>query len=171
MSEKIDSNKMLNKFHSKKDTEEKGEHNSQQNDYSNKLKNVNPEGETQKNQEHFSEEKFYKKTLKFSKKMGVKITYYSLLLFYSFKSPKTPKKAKLTIAGALGYLILPIDAIPDFIPVVGFGDDLAVIVYALYKVISHIDDDIKGQAHERMKKLFGENYDDKDIDESLKPVF
>ncbi|MFC4025240.1 hypothetical protein ACFOUV_15700 [Oceanobacillus longus] len=56
-----------------------------------------------------------------------------------------------------------------YLPVVRFRDDLAIIIYAVYKVISHIDDDVKGQAHERMKKIFGEDYDDGQIDEDLKP--
>lgn len=60
------------------------------------------------------------------------------------------------------------DVIPDFIPVIGFTDVLAIIVNAVYRVIGNRDDDIKQQANERMKKLFGENYDDKDIDSDLK---
>lgn len=139
-------------------------------DYQDKLAKLDPEKETNENQKHFSEEKFATKMLKYTKRMGIKISYYSLLLFYSFKDPATPKKAKLTIAGALGYLILPFDVIPDFIPVIGFTDDLAVIVYALYKVISHIDDDIKGCAHERMKQFFGEHYNDEGINEAFKPI-
>lgn len=138
-------------------------------DYQDKLAKLDPEKEANESQKHFSEEKFAAKMLKYAKKMGIKISYYSLLLFYSFKDPETPKKAKLTIAGALGYLIFPFDVIPDFIPVIGFTDDLAVIGYALYQVFSHIDEDIKGRAHERMKQFFGEHYSDKDIKETLKP--
>lgn len=160
-----------NMFNFKKTTEENQEENLNKDNYEDNLKRLDPEEETQENQKHFSEGKFFEKLQKFPKKMGVKISYYSFLLFYAFKSPNTPKKAKATIAGALGYLILPVDAIPDFVPVVGFGDDLAVIIYAIYKVISHIDDEVKEQAHERMKKIFGEDYDDGQIDDDLKPSF
>ena len=128
--------------------------------YKNELARLDPKREIAVSQKHFTEEKFTAKLLKYAKKMGVKISYYSLLLFYAFKSPHTPKKAKLTIAGALGYLILPLDIIPDFIPIIGFTDDFAVIAYAIFRIIKHIDDDIKGQAHERMKKIFGVNYDE-----------
>lgn len=136
--------------------------------YKNQLAKLDPAKEIKDKQKHFSMQKFTEKILMYAKKMGIKLTYYSLLLFYSFQSPETPKKDKLTIAGALGYLILPVDVIPDFIPVIGFVDDLAIIVYAVYRVIGHIDHDMKQQVDERMKKLFGEQYDDQDIDADLK---
>lgn len=136
--------------------------------YENQLAKLDPKQEIKGHETHFSVQKFIAKILTYAKKMGVKLSYYSLLLFYAFQSPHTSKKDKLTIAGALGYLILPVDLIPDFIPVIGFADDLTIIVYAVYRVIAHIDNDIKKQATERMKKLFGENYDDKDIDSDLK---
>lgn len=145
-----------------------GEISMSQEKHENELAKLDPEEEIKDHQKHFSVKKFTDKILKYAKKMGIKLSYYSLLLFYSFQSPHTSKKDKLTIAGALGYLILPIDLIPDFIPVIGFADDLVIIVYAVSKVIGNIDHDIKKQTNERMKKLFGENYDAKDIDPDLK---
>jgi uncharacterized membrane protein YkvA (DUF1232 family) len=50
-----------------------------------------------------------------------------------------PKRTKFYIGGALGYLILPIDFLPDFIPVLGFTDDLVVIVIVLNRVINDHD--------------------------------
>lgn len=139
-----------------------------QEDYGNQLAKIEPEKEIKRHRKHFSVQKFTAKLLKYAKKMGVKLSYYSLLLFYAFQSPHTSKKDKLTIAGALGYLILPVDLIPDFIPVIGFADDLAIIIYAVSRIIGNIDEGIKGQAHVRMKKFFGEDYDDKDIDPELR---
>ncbi|MFD1037394.1 YkvA family protein [Virgibacillus byunsanensis] len=137
--------------------------------YKKVLENLNPIEAVKGKEKHFSEKKYLTKLLKYAKKMGVKVSYYSLLLFYSFKSPTTPKSAKLTIAGALGYLIFPVDLIPDFVPVVGFTDDITVIVYALYSVISHIDAPVKQQAHERMIMIFGDNYDEHgEIEEKFK---
>ncbi|MDY0394112.1 YkvA family protein [Virgibacillus halophilus] len=67
-------------------------------------------------------------------------------------------------------MILPADIIPDVIPIVGFTDDAAVILYAVYHVVSHIDDQVKSEAHERMKKIFGEAYDEEqEIDNQFKP--
>lgn len=141
-----------------------------QEEYENKLVKLNPKKEINSHQKYFSVRKFTEKILKYAKKMGIKLTYYSLLLFYAYQSPHTLKKDKLTIAGALGYLILPIDLIPDLIPVVGFADDLSIIVYAIYRVISNIDHDIKVRATKQMKRFFGEDYDDKDIDDDFKII-
>lgn len=135
--------------------------------YKEKLAKLDPAKAIKDSQQYFSEKKFAGKMVNYAKVIGIRGAYYSLLLFYAFKSPKTPKSAKMTIAGALGYLIFPLDLVPDFIPLVGLTDDTAVIVYAVYRIIRHIDEPMKQQAHEKMKKLFGENYDAKDIDEKL----
>lgn len=136
--------------------------------YENKLKKIDHKQEIKKAQKHFSARKFTTKLLKYAKKMGVKLSYYSMLLFYSYQSPHTSKKDKLVIAGALGYLIVPVDLIPDFIPVIGFADDLSIIVYAVSRVISNIDRDMKIRANQKIKQLFGEYYDDKDIEADVK---
>ncbi|MCA1010351.1 YkvA family protein [Halobacillus halophilus] len=125
--------------------------------YRDRLKKLNPAKAIKRSRKHFSEKEYGEKIRTNSSRIGSKIVYYSLLLYYAFKSENTPKKAKLTIAGALGYLILPVDLIPDFIPVVGFTDDSAVIVYAVYQVISHIDENVKEQARNRVSSLFGES--------------
>lgn len=125
--------------------------------YQEKLKKLDPRKAIERGRAYFSEKEYGEKIRKYGSRIGTKVVYYSLLLYYAFKSPGTPKKAKLTIAGALGYLILPIDVIPDFIPVVGFADDSAVIVYAVYQVITHIDKQVEEQAKARMVKLFGQS--------------
>lgn len=45
--------------------------------------------------------------------------------------PKTPAWAKAVIAGAIAYVICPLDAVPDFIPLAGWIDDIAVLGAAL----------------------------------------
>ncbi|RHW34091.1 DUF1232 domain-containing protein [Lysinibacillus yapensis] len=143
---------------------------SEEKDYDKELEKFDSTEAIKGKEKHFSENKYVKKLLKYAKKMGVKISYYSLLLFYAFKSPNTPNSTKLTIAGALGYLILPLDVIPDFIPLAGYADDTMVIIYALNKIKAHIDDSIKQEAHERMKKIFGENYDgNNEIEDNFRP--
>lgn len=72
----------------------------------------------------------------FSMNKGVvkKVWDKVLFLWEQFKSPDVPVKLKATIIGALLYLILPIDIIPDAIPVVGFLDDVAVILFVFKQV-------------------------------------
>lgn len=135
--------------------------------YKDKLAKFNPAKAIKGSQKYFSENNFGAKMVKYAKVLGTKIAYYSFLLFYALKSPNTPRSDKMTIAGALGYLILPVDLIPDFIPLVGLTDDTAVIIYAIYRIYSHIDEPMKQKADAKMRKFFGANYNKKDIDENL----
>ena len=61
----------------------------------------------------------------------------------------TPKYVKAVIAGALGYLVLPIDIVPDTIPVLGWIDDVAVLGLA-FKVANRY---IKTRQSRRGKKI------------------
>ncbi|AMQ08472.1 hypothetical protein AZE41_07190 [Sporosarcina psychrophila] len=116
---------------------------------------------------HYSDEKFWGKMMKYGKLAGKTTVYYSLLLFYVAKSPEVPKSTKMIIVGALSYLIFPIDLIPDFIPVVGLVDDAGVIAAAVFKVISYIDEDIKNKAKVKMNTLLGFKFNDEEIDKRL----
>jgi len=132
---------------------------SKQNDYDEILKTMDSEKVTQNMDKHYSDDGFWSKLKKVGKKAGEKTVYYSLLLFYAAKDPAVPKSSKMIILGALGYLIFPIDLIPDFIPVVGLADDATVIAAAVFKVIQHIDDDIKNKAKQKSKEIFGDAAD------------
>ena len=103
----------------------------------------------------YSEAKFWNKLRKFAHKMGIKVVYYALLLYYVLMSPHLPWKARTEIIGALGYLILPVDLIPDFLPG-GFSDDIAAIVFAFEQVSSYITPSIRSKAQAKVIELFGE---------------
>ena len=79
------------------------------------------------------------------------------------KSPTTSGKDRAKIIGALGYFILPIDLIPDFIPVAGYTDDLAALVWGIYCVIKSITPEVKGQAAAKLHEWFGQ-FDDHELD-------
>jgi uncharacterized membrane protein YkvA (DUF1232 family) len=49
--------------------------------------------------------------------------------------PRVPRRYKLLLGGLVGYLALPIDLVPDFIPVAGHIDDAVVVVLALRAVL------------------------------------
>lgn len=76
-----------------------------------------------------------------------------LAAWYCTRDPATPRKVKLTLLAALGYFVLPIDAIPDFMPFLGFTDDAAVIAAALAAVASSITPEHRAQAEEALGKL------------------
>jgi len=77
------------------------------------------------------------------------------VLFYAFKNSDTPVWAKTVIIGALGYLILPTDAVPDFIPVTGYSDDAATLATAILTIAGHIKEEHRKKAKETLENLFG----------------
>ncbi|MFD0694518.1 YkvA family protein [Paenibacillus sp. GCM10027628] len=109
-----------------------------------------------KYEKHFSNNGFWDKLKKGAKDAGIKVIYSGLLLFYALESKKTPLKAKVQIYGALGYLILPFDLVPDLLPVVGYVDDLGALALALGAVAKSIDDDVKRKAKDKLREFFGE---------------
>lgn len=127
----------------------------------NEKENLTPEKFKQYN-EYFSEKGFWDKLKKVSKKLGLKTVYVALLLYYVMTSGEVDLKSKLAIAGALGYLILPLDLIPDFIPIAGFTDDAAALMAALTMVSSNITPTIQNKAIDKLHDFFG-NFDAEEI--------
>ena len=111
----------------------------------------------------YSDNLFWEKLKRVATKAGVKLVYAALLLYYVLKSPGTPGKDRLKILGALGYLILPTDLVPDFIPVAGYADDLAALTWAIYSVAKNITPEIKLQAQDKLGDWF-KDYDPKDLE-------
>ncbi|WP_449016642.1 YkvA family protein [Prevotella sp.] len=111
----------------------------------------------QKYKDKFSQQNFIEKIQRIAKRAGAKLVYISLILYYLMQSDKVSLKDKAIIIGALGYLISPIDVVPDAIPIAGLADDLAVLLYALGKVWSQVDDNLKDKAKEKLSKWFDED--------------
>ena len=111
----------------------------------------------------FSESNFWNTVQSYAKKIGVQSLYSSLLLFYAFKRKETPTWAKNIIIGVLGYLIAPIDLIPDLTPFIGYTDDLGVLGVGLVAIASYINDAVKLQAKTTLKLWFS-NYDPAEIE-------
>jgi uncharacterized membrane protein YkvA (DUF1232 family) len=61
-----------------------------------------------------------------------------LAAYYCAFDRDTPLPVKATLVGAIAYFVLPFDAIPDVLPVLGFTDDAAVLAAAIKLVASHI---------------------------------
>ncbi len=89
-----------------------------------------------------------------AKRAGRTVVQKALLLFFAVRNPATPAWARRVIYGALAYLVLPLDTIPDFIPGVGFTDDLSVIVAALAAVAYYITPEVKQQADTAANRWF-----------------
>lgn len=69
------------------------------------------------------------------------------------RDPATPRRVRLTLLAAVGYFVLPIDAIPDILPVIGFTDDAAVIAAALAAVAGSITPAHREQAKRMLAEL------------------
>lgn len=98
----------------------------------------------------YSDEAFWQKIRTLPRNAGRTVLEQALLLFALLTGPQTPAWAKTAILAALGYLVCPIDAVPDFLPGIGYGDDLAVMAALLAELASLIDDDVRRRARELM---------------------
>src|SRR4051794_33556312 len=70
----------------------------------------------------------------------------TVALYFCLLDPKTPVWVKGIAAAALAYFILPLDAIPDLLPIAGFSDDAGVLAAALTAVSAHISDEHRARA-------------------------
>jgi uncharacterized membrane protein YkvA (DUF1232 family) len=94
----------------------------------------------------------WKKCQAVAKSAGTEVIQKVLWLYFAAESPGTPRWAKTTIYGALAYFILPLDALPDFLPGVGYVDDLGVLATAVAAVLVHINEDVKQAARKKMEE-------------------
>jgi uncharacterized membrane protein YkvA (DUF1232 family) len=100
---------------------------------------------------------FVEKISHIAKRAGAKLVYAALILYYTLQSKEVPLKDKAIIVGALGYLISPLDVIPDAIPIAGLGDDVAVLLYVLNKIKGDLTDEVKQRAYDKLSKWFDED--------------
>lgn len=100
---------------------------------------------------------FIDKISHIAKRAGAKLVYAALVLYYTLQSDAVSLKDKAIIIGALGYLISPLDVIPDAIPIAGLGDDLAVLLYVMRKVWGEVPEGVRGKAHDKLYKWFDED--------------
>ena len=105
----------------------------------------------------FSQTDFVEKISKIAKRAGAKLVYAALILYYTLQSDKVSTANTAMIIGALGYMISPLDVIPDAIPIAGLSDDLAVLLFVLKKVWTDVDPDIQTKAKERLAKWFDDD--------------
>lgn len=103
---------------------------------------------------YFSDLRFWDKLKKFASAAGVKTVYSALLLFFAYKRSDTPGWAKRLVVGVLGYLIMPIDAIPDLGFLIGYTDDLGVLSFALVTIAAYVNDDVRANAREKLANWF-----------------
>ena len=93
--------------------------------------------------------------LRYATKMGYELSVLALTLYFTLIDHNTPNWARTVIVSALAYLIMPIDAVPDFVPIAGYSDDIGVIGAALAIVATHVTEDHRLQARRTADGWFG----------------
>lgn len=109
----------------------------------------------QKYAKHFKEDSFWSLVHRIASPAMKPLISKALLLWYVWKSSNTPLWAKAAVMAALGYLIFTFDVVPDFLPVVGWTDDLAAIGSTIATVAAFITQDIQSQANQKTEELLG----------------
>ncbi|MBO4300851.1 MAG: DUF1232 domain-containing protein [Desulfovibrio sp.] len=104
--------------------------------------------------QHFSDRQLWEKIARMTKKVGYEVLRSVLILYYTLENPELPGKVRAVILGALGYFILPVDLIPDFIPIVGMSDDIAIVAAAIAYASLYITQEAKDKAEAKLKMWF-----------------
>ncbi len=101
----------------------------------------------------YRDQDFWGKLRKYAAIIGCPLLCNVLKLYYASLNPQTPAWAKTVIYGAIAYFIMPIDAIADFIPGLGYSDDFGAVAAAIATVATYIDDDVKEKAARQAHKM------------------
>ena len=88
------------------------------------------------------------------KRLAVRLPFMEDLLaaYYCAFDRQTPRHVQAALLGALAYFVLPFDFVPDMLPILGFGDDAAILATALRMVATHINDDHREAARAAMAR-------------------
>jgi uncharacterized membrane protein YkvA (DUF1232 family) len=76
-------------------------------------------------------------------------------MYFACRDPRVPWYVKVLAAGIVGYAFSPIDLIPDFIPVLGYLDDLVIIPLGVMAVRAMIPGAVLAECRERASRLEG----------------
>lgn len=103
----------------------------------------------------YTEQGFWNKLRDHARLVGHEVLERALCLYYAARRRDTPAWCRTVIYGALAYFIAPVEAVPDLVPVLGFSDDLGVLVSAVVTVALYIDDAVRAQAREKLAQWLG----------------
>ena len=102
----------------------------------------------------YSESRYWQKLSDLPRSVGRELAMQALLLYVVLTDERTPLWAKGLAAGGLAYLILPLDAVPDFLPIGGYSDDAAVMGVVLYELHRFITPAVRERAEGMLPNIF-----------------
>jgi uncharacterized membrane protein YkvA (DUF1232 family) len=76
------------------------------------------------------------------KELTLLVPRLAKLIYKLMTDPRVPSRSKAILALVAGYLVFPIDVVPDFIPIVGQADDLVLVAFALDQMLNRVPDSI-----------------------------
>jgi len=120
---------------------------------------MQPKFQIKKYLKYYNESAFRKKLIKLSGKLSNQLLTYLLVLYELIKDKNIPNKTRLIFIAALGYFILPTDLISDFLPVLGFTDDLAFLTYAISTASTYITPEVLEKAKEKKDQILKKGKD------------
>lgn len=89
------------------------------------------------------------------RRVGSRIPFAEDLVaaYFCTLDPATPSRVKLVLMGAIAYFVLPLDAVADFLPLLGFADDAAIIATAISQVAGAITETHRDKAREALREV------------------
>ena len=86
------------------------------------------------------------------KKLAVKLPFMEDLLaaYYCAFDRQTPMQVRMILLGALAYFVMPFDAIPDILPIIGFSDDAAMLAAAIKVTLDAIKPEHREAARRKL---------------------
>jgi uncharacterized membrane protein YkvA (DUF1232 family) len=106
--------------------------------------------------DNFKESQVIKKVKKVARSAGMIVIYPAIILYYLFKDKKVPISSKSIIAAALAYFIFPADSIPDITPIIGYSDDLSILLVSIAQFYKYITPEILSKTKDKLIGWFGE---------------
>jgi uncharacterized membrane protein YkvA (DUF1232 family) len=87
------------------------------------------------------------------KRVGRRLPFAEDLVaaFFCTLDPATPSRVKLVLLGAIAYFVMPFDGVADFLPLIGFADDAAIIAAAISQVSDAITEAHRAKAREVLR--------------------
>jgi uncharacterized membrane protein YkvA (DUF1232 family) len=95
-------------------------------------------GEREKGDETRVRRDFWAKVKRFGRNLP--FVEDAVAAYYCALDPLTPTRVKVILLSALAYFVLPLDAVADFLPLLGFADDAAVLAAAISEVAGSINE-------------------------------
>lgn len=84
-------------------------------------------------------------------RLVVRLPTYARIVWGILRDPRTPVGLKAMLAASLAYVVMPVDLIPDAIPIIGQADDLTVLLLVLDLFIANAPEEVRAEHTSRAR--------------------